>query len=167
MRTTYANLYESWLHWVALWLLVLAVQDATQMMTYLVDEPAQSAFESAAEVATFVATAVLLLAALLFLLRQSRMLWSVTGPADLKRRSQWRADSYTIELVKRSALIASFVAFAVFSVIDPPGLDSDFDLPGDFFVKLATFLLTASYSISFFAFSLRGAGDEDVGNEEE
>jgi hypothetical protein len=161
MRTTYADIYERWLYWVALWLFVLATQDLMQLLSYLVDEPAQAAFESAAEIASFVALAVLLAAVALFLLRQTRMLWSVTGPADLKRRSQLRVDSFAIDVVKRSALVAAFVAFAVFSLIDPPGRNSiDFDLPGDFFVKLATFLLTASYSISFFAWSLSGEADD-------
>lgn len=153
-RTTLAELYASYYHWIAVAILLIAVQNSIELIGYGADSPAGESYETWIEIVGLAPFAVLFITAVTFSVRQTRLLWSVNGPADLKRRWTLRNDDFTVELLKRAALVACVVTGTGLGFIELT-VDS-LELPGDFIAKLGVMLIAGSFSLCFLAMSFFG-----------
>jgi hypothetical protein len=151
-----SDIYERSYNWLALWLLVIAIRDLLHLLSYWFGSPAVSGFERAADLAHYAGFVVLGVAIFSTLFGQTRFLWSVTGPKDLRQRSQLRPDDFAVAVITRAAVLSCFATFAVLLFLG--AIADGRNLPGMLVIRLLSFLLAGTFSVSYFALSARANG---------
>jgi hypothetical protein len=160
MRTTFADLYENWLKWLVVWVLLTGVESLAHALGYLY-AGATDAFATVADVMFWLRTLVMLVAGIAFSLRHTKLLWGLKGPRDLERRGRLRAGGYLDDVVRNASLAACVLTGCALVVLSIGAGDSQ--LPAAFFVKSALFVLCATFGVTFFALDWYATrGDRDV-----
>lgn len=148
MRTTFAEIYEDWVKWLVVCVLLAALESLAHALSYLY-AGATDVFATAASVMFWLRTLGMIGAALAFALQHSKLLWGLKGPRDLERRGRLRAGSYLDDVLKNASFAACVTTGCVLAVLSIGAGDTR--LPPVFFVKVALFVLCASFAVTFFA----------------
>lgn len=140
MGKTLADVFDSYVNWIVLFVFLTAVNLAMEAGAYLVNDAAGGALRAwalwparAAGLAVIVAVAV----------------W-LRLPKHKRQKRDQRAllDGYVMDAIKRSAFIAFVLTFILVAFLDVAANHTR--LPADFFVKLTGLSLSAAFSVSFF-----------------
>jgi FtsH-binding integral membrane protein len=160
MRTTFAEIYESWTKWLVIWVLLAGVESLAHALGYLYPS-ATEAFATVAGVMFWLRTLIMLVAGIAFSLRHTKLLWGLKGPRDLERRGRLRTGGYLDDVVRTASLVACMLTGCALAVLGIAAGDTQ--LPPAFFVKSALFVLCAAFGVTFFALDWYAArGDREA-----
>jgi hypothetical protein len=104
----------------------------------------------------WLAGGVLLIGAFSQLFRQTRLLWSIRGLADLRRRGRIRGDGFTFNAIKMASWFSVVLTAATLGFFADVVKTSA--RPPVFYLDITLFICLATFSIAFFAFDLIAAG---------
>jgi len=153
MPRTFADLYESWLTWLTLTLLAWSLRSLFELIAWFTTGQTQATLLTAADTASVISGVLLLVASLFVLLGQTRLLWSIKSPKELRLRRQLRPDNYTFEAIRQAAMLSWFSTFAIVMFLEMTSNRIDF--APEPMLDLVAFLLGGVFSISFLIMTLR------------
>ena len=143
IKMTLHDAWDDYISWLVLWLFLSSINLAMEASAYLLSEEVGRQVHAWAQLPSRAGGVVILISIFVFARRRQRAGWK---PGD-----RVFLDGYTMEVVKRSALVSFFVTLPLVVLLDV--VTNHTMLPADFFIKLPAFSLAASFSICFFFWS--------------
>lgn len=94
---------------------------------------------------------------MIFMVQQTKLFLSLTGPADLRRRGRLHEDGFTFHVLKTATCVSWVVTVATLWILD---VIVDAVLPSALFIKLALFVCLSTFSVVYFVLNLTLPGKE-------
>lgn len=152
MKVTPADIYERYLHWLMLWVFLVAINQLLEAGAYLVDDATAKTLITWAHWESRAGLIVLLVALILWARIRIKA-------RDDKIRRALRSE-YVTETLKRSASIAFFLTFVLLAWLDVAANHTQ--LPADYFIKLPIVSMAAAFSVSYFCYNFCGTERSQV-----
>jgi hypothetical protein len=161
MRATMTEIYEDHLHWIAFIAFLAAIKFLLGSAAFLFERSATT-LAMGEEIVGILTLLAFSAAGFRFGVRTLRLQWSMSGPADLRRRGLVREDGFTFNAVRTAACFSLLLTCGSLWILDliAPRLA----IESQFFVKLPLFFSCASFSITYFILS-RSAAEELASDE--
>ncbi|MDQ2639027.1 MAG: hypothetical protein M3Y79_00355 [Pseudomonadota bacterium] len=140
------EIIEAYIRWAVVCIFLLAVKALVGSMAFLFDGWAAS-LARAEEIMAMVLGVVFATVAITVAVRQTLLLNSLSGPADLKRRGRPEADGFTHHACRSAAFWSVLLTGGGLAILQT--VSTRVALPGAFFIKLALFICCASFAISY------------------
>ena len=146
MPATMTEIHEGHLRWSILAVFLFALKYLLDALALTFEDTA-AGLERAAQIAALLSAIVIVATVMVSLLRQTRLLLRLTGPADLRLRGRLHEDGYTFYAIRIAAWISLVVTGIAMVVLETIAWDSS--LPPAFFLQISLFMLGASFSLAF------------------
>ena len=147
MRTTMNELWESYHHGLMVCASLLSIKSLLGAAAFVFPD-AEAGLQLAARTFGVLLGFAFFVTATIFLVRQTRLYLSLTGPADLHRRGRLHEDGFTFHVLKTAALLSCAVTVVTLYILDLTIAEAV--LPPAFFVKLVLFLSLSTFSAVYF-----------------
>lgn len=161
MRTTMIEIHESYLNWSVLCVFLLAIASVLGAAAFVFTGSA-AGLQTGAQIVGWLALVAFFVTGTTVLLRQTRLLLSLSGPADLTQRGRFREDGYIFNAIKTASWFSCAFTATTLYVLDL--IVEDTVLPAGFFIKLVLFVCLATFSIVYFVLNL-GLVGQTAGRE--
>ncbi len=152
-KRTLADVFDSYVNWLVLFVFLTAVNLAMEAGAYLVDKTTGEALHTWAQWPSRGSLVAVVVAMVIWL----RL------PRHKRQKRDQRAlhDEYVTETVKRSAFIAFILTFGLVAFLDVAANHTQ--LPADYYIKLPGLSLSAGFSLSFFLYNFFNSPDASEG----
>ena len=151
---SFADAFDNYVGWLVLWLFLSSINLAMEAGAYLLSTEMGAKVHAWAQLPSRLGGVVLFVAIIVFV-RRRRHAKTQTSHLEF-------LNGYTMDILKRAALVSFFITLPTVVLLDI--VTNHTQLPADFFIKIPSFLLAASFSLSFFFWnrSVRGESAEGV-----
>jgi hypothetical protein len=156
MRTTMTEIFESYANRVVLCVGLLAAKALLGSLVFLFEDSAAT-LARAEGILEYALALSFLVIAISTAVGQARLLHSLSGPADLKRRGLVHEDGFIFHAYRTAALYSALLTGGTLAILQT--VSTRIMLPGTFFVKLALFICCASFVVTY-CIVIRAAGAE-------
>lgn len=149
-----ADAFDDYVNWVVLWMFLTSINLAMEASAFLLSKEVGRQVRAWAHLPTRAGIVILFVAIFLYARRRWKAGWKCGDCAFM--------DGYTMDIVKRSAVVAFLVTLMSVALLD--NVTNNTELPADFYIKLPGVTLTATFSLCFFFWnrSPRGGAEEEV-----
>jgi hypothetical protein len=151
---TITELHERYLTWVMVAVLLFSIEKLFSASAFVFTSAAED-LARAARIAGWLSGLLLLVTAITFSVRQTRLYLSLQGPKDLDRRGRFRDDGFVFMAMRNASFIA--VCATAWTLFMLEQIARGLDLPPVFFLQAALFVCGASFTLAFFGISFWAA----------
>ena len=127
-KKSLADAFDDYVNWVVLWMFLTSINLAMEASAFLLSDEAGRQLRAWSRVPTHVGTVILFVAVFVF----ARRRWK----SGRKCGECAFMDGYTMENVKRSALVSFLITLMTVAMLDVAANHTE--LPADFFIKLSS-----------------------------